>query len=98
MLFNKVKSQLKIIEAGAHMCPVIASNYGPYTLDIEDGKHGFLINENDKRGWYEKMKWFVDNPSAIKEMGQALNELVLEKYTLEKINKNRAEFFKAICK
>jgi len=41
----KVKSQLKIIEAGIHKCPVIASNYGPYTLDIEDGKHGFLINE-----------------------------------------------------
>ncbi len=98
MLFNKVKSQLKIIEAGAHKCPVIASNYGPYTLDITNGKHGFLIDESDKNGWYDKMKWFTENPSAVKEMGEALNELVLERYTLEKVNKKRAEFFKAIVR
>ena len=96
MLFNKVKSQLKIIEAGAHKCPVIASNFGPYTLDIVDGVHGFLIDENDKMGWVNKMKWFVENPTAIKEMGEALHELVLERYTLEKINNRRAEFIKAI--
>jgi glycosyltransferase involved in cell wall biosynthesis len=96
VLFNKVKSQLKIIEAGAHKCPVIASNYGPYTIDIVNGKHGFLIDGNDISGWYNKMKWFSENPSAIKEMGEALHELVMEKYTLEKINKTRAEFFKAI--
>jgi glycosyltransferase involved in cell wall biosynthesis len=98
LLFNKAKSQLKIIEAGAHKCPVIASNYGPYTLDVVDGKNGFLINDNDKNGWYNKMKWFLENPSAIKEMGESLHELVMEKYTLEKINKKRADFFKAICK
>jgi glycosyltransferase involved in cell wall biosynthesis len=96
MLFNKVKSQLKIIEAGAHKCPVIASNYGPYTLDVIDGIHGFLIDENDKMGWYNKMKWFTENPSAIKEMGEALHELILSKYTLEKVNNNRIDFFKAI--
>ncbi|MFW6243101.1 MAG: hypothetical protein ACOC2W_02985 [bacterium] len=94
--FNKYKSQLKVIESGIHKCPIIVSNFGPYQLDIVDGKHGFLIDENDKRGWYEKMKWFIDNPSAVKEMGLSLNELVLEKYTLEKINKKRIDFFKYI--
>ncbi len=98
LLFNKVKSQLKIIEAGAHKCPVIASNYGPYTLDITDGVHGFLIDENDKAGWYNKMKWFTENPTAVKDMGEALHELVLERYTLEKVNQKRAEFFKAIVR
>lgn len=94
--FNKMKSQLKVIEAGAHKCPIIASNFGSYQLDIVDGKHGFLIDENDKRGWYDKMKWFVDNPNAVKEMGLALNELVMERYTLEKVNKKRIDFFKHI--
>lgn len=98
MLFNLVKSQLKIIEAGAHKCPVIASNYGPYTLDVVDGKHGFLIDESDRNGWYNKMKWFSENKSAIKEMGEALHELVMEKYTLDKINNKRSEFFKAIVR
>ncbi|MFW6225284.1 MAG: glycosyltransferase [Bacteroidota bacterium] len=94
--FNRMKSQLKVIEAGAHNCPIIASNFGPYQLDVVNGKHGFLIDENNKRGWYEKMKWFIENPNAVKEMGLSLNELVMEKYTLEKINKKRIDFFKYI--
>jgi len=96
--FNSVKSQLKVIEAGIHQMPVIASNFGPYTLDVIDGKNGFLIDESDKMAWKEKMKYFADNPNAVKDMGMALNELVLEKYTLEKINKKRAEFLKSIVK
>lgn len=94
MKFNEVKSQLKIIEAGAHKMPVIASNFGPYTIDVENGKHGYLIDEKDKLGWYEKMKFFVDNPSAVKEMGDALHELVLDRYTLDKTNQKRIDLFK----
>lgn len=96
MRFNLVKSQLKVIEAGVHKMPIIASNVGPYNIDVVDGKHGFLIDEADKKAWYEKMKYFVENKNAIKEMGDALNELVLEKYTLQKVNLKRAEFFKSI--
>ena len=94
--FNAVKSQLKVIEAGIHKMPVIASNFGPYSIDVVDGKNGFLVDETDRNGWYEKMKYFTDNPNAVTDMGSALNELVLEKYTLEKVNKKRAEFLKAI--
>ena len=96
--FNSVKSQLKVIEAGIHKMPIIASNFGPYTIDVEDGKHGFLIDESDKMGWKNKMEYFVNNPNAVKDMGMALNELILEKYTLEKINKKRAMFLKSIVK
>jgi len=94
--FNSAKSQLKVLEAGAHKCPIIASNYGPYTLDVKDGVHGFLIDENDKMGWVEKMKYFIDNPNAVKEMGLALNDLILEKYTLDKINKKRIDLIKSL--
>ena len=33
--FNKVKSQLKVIEAGFHKKAIIAQNFGPYTLDLK---------------------------------------------------------------
>lgn len=95
-LFNMVKSQIKVLEAGIHKCPIIASNYGPYTLDVVDGVNGFLIDENNKYEWYNKMKFFVDNPNAVKDMGSSLNELVKNKYTLEKINKKRIELIKSI--
>lgn len=94
--FNNAKSQLKVIEAGIHKCPIIASNNSPYTIDVIDGKHGFLIDDNDKMGWYNKIKYFTENPNAVKDMGEALNELVLEKYTLEKVNQKRIDFFKSI--
>lgn len=34
--FNKVKSQLKVIEAGFHKKALVAQNYGPYQIDIVD--------------------------------------------------------------
>jgi glycosyltransferase involved in cell wall biosynthesis len=94
--FNKMKSQLKVLEAGAHKMPIIASNFGAYQLDIIDGKHGFLINESDKRGWYDKIRYFIDNPNAVEDMGNELHSLIMEKYTLEKINNKRIEFLKRI--
>ena len=32
-MFNKVKSQLKVIEAGFHKKALIAQNFGPYQID-----------------------------------------------------------------
>lgn len=98
MLFNYYKSQLKVIEAGVYKCPIIASNYGPYTIDIEDGKDGFLIDEGKPSLWYEKMKWFIDNPSAIKEMGERLYEKIINKYEMGVINNKRIDFYKSIIK
>lgn len=95
-LFNSFKSQLKVIEAGAHKCPIIASNHSPYKIDIIDGKNGFLIDQNDRYGWYNKMKFFINNPNAVTDMGESLYELVTEKYTLEKINSKRIDFLKII--
>lgn len=101
-MFNYCKSQLKLIEAGAHHLPLIASNYGPYTIDDIDGKKtgvqkGFLINEDNKKSsWYEKMKWYVENPNAIKEHGENMYKYVKENYEIHVINKKRAELYKNI--
>jgi len=98
MLFNYYKSQLKVIEAGIYKLPIIASNYGPYTIDIEDGVDGFLIDENKPELWYEKMKWFVDNPSAVIDMGEKLHEKVINRYSMKKVTEKRLDFYKKIIK
>jgi glycosyltransferase involved in cell wall biosynthesis len=36
-IFNRVKSQLKVIEAGFYKKAIIASNVGPYTIDLKHG-------------------------------------------------------------
>ena len=98
--FNYHKSQLKLIESGTYKSPIILSQYGPYTVDDIEGKHdgkrkGFYVEES-KNDWYQKMKWFVDNPSAVEEYGNNLHEYVKENYSMEKVNKLRADVYKEI--
>ena len=46
-MFNKVKSQLKVIEAGFHKKALIAQDYGPYQIDcISAIERGGTINPN----------------------------------------------------
>ena len=39
-IFNRVKSQLKVIEAGFYKKALIASNLGPYTIDLKNSDSG----------------------------------------------------------
>lgn len=101
--FNLVKSQLKIVEAGAHKCPIICSKYGPYTIDdIEgeiDGKQkGFYVDEkNDSSSkWLEIMNYYYENPEKIKEHGDNLYEYVKNNYNINVTNKKRVELFKKL--
>lgn len=52
-VFNEVKSQLKVIEAGFHKKALIAQDFGPYQIDMETlfgkpakGEHTPPLNEN----------------------------------------------------
>ena len=102
-IFNLVKSQLKIVEAGAHHCPIVCSNYGPYTIDdiegINDGKQkGFLIDEDkdSQYKWLEIMSYYVNNPDKVKEHGENLYNHVKNTYEIEITNQKRAELFKKL--
>jgi len=46
-IFNRVKSQLKVIEAGFYKKALIASNVGPYTIDLKHAlKNGEFVDGN----------------------------------------------------
>jgi glycosyltransferase involved in cell wall biosynthesis len=101
--FNFVKSQLKVVEAGAHHCPIICSNYGPYTIDDIEGKidgkqKGFLVDEiiDSPMKWYECMKYYVENPDKVKEHGENMYEYVRDNYDIDVVNKIRVELFKKL--
>ena len=100
--FNKYKSQLKVIESGVHKMPLIASDYYPYQIDDIEGKidgkqKGFLIDEKISN-WYEKMKWYVDNPSAIEDHGNNNYEHFLKNYEMNVVNKKRIELYRDLSK
>jgi len=102
--FNMVKSQLKVVEAGAHHCPIICSNYGPYTIDDIEGKidgkqKGFLVDEDKDSPlrWKEIMQYYVDNPEKIKEHGENLFEHIRDNYEIGITNQKRSELFKKLA-
>ena len=104
-MFNRMKSQLKVIEAGFYKKALIASDVGPYTIDLkhslENGKfvdgNALLVNENRNHGdWSKFMKKLIQNPNLAKDMGERLYETVKDKYELSVVTKNRAEFYKTL--
>jgi glycosyltransferase involved in cell wall biosynthesis len=106
-IFNRVKSQLKVIEAGFYKKALIASNIGPYTVDLkhslENGKftdgNALLVNEtNNHSDWAKYIKKLYDNPNMRIDMGERLYETVKDTYNLEKVSRDRAEWYKTIIK
>lgn len=104
-MFNRVKSQLKVIESGFYKKALIASNIGPYTIDLKhclkngnfvDG-NALLVDENRNHSdWAKYIEKLVKNPNLIEDMGERLYETVKDTYHLKTITKNRAEFYKSL--
>lgn len=104
-IFNRVKSQLKVIEAGFYKKALIASNIGPYTIDLkhalDNGKftdgNALLVNENNNHSdWSKFIKKLHDNPTWVKDLGERLYETVKDKYNLENVSRDRAQWYKTI--
>jgi glycosyltransferase involved in cell wall biosynthesis len=106
-IFNRVKSQLKVIEAGFYKKAIIASNVGPYTIDLKHAlKNGqfsdgnaLLVDEvKNHSDWAKNMKKLIDNPNFAYDLGQRLYETVKDTYDLNVVTKNRAELYKSLIK
>ncbi len=108
-MFNKVKSQLKVIEAGFHKKALIAQNYGPYQIDcVNLFEYGGGINENgnailidtrkNHKDWYKSLKKLNEDPSLVDLLSNNLYNTVKDKYHINTVTKTRAEFYKTIVK
>jgi glycosyltransferase involved in cell wall biosynthesis len=105
-IFNYNKSQLKIIESGFHKNPMIASEYGPYTIDlinaIENGNFNnngnalLVSHRKNHKQWFQYMKKLIESPNMIEDLGNKLYETVKDKYSLKNVTKDRVQFFKTI--
>lgn len=104
-IFNRMKSQLKVIEAGFYKKAIIATNVGPYTIDLKhalsngnfvDG-NALLVDENRNHSdWAKFIEKLLKNRNFVTDLGERLYETVKDKYDLNKVTKDRAEFYKSI--
>lgn len=104
-IFNRMKSQLKVIEAGFYKKAIIASDLGPYQIDLThclkngtfvDG-NAILVNESRNHAdWAKFIKILMNNRNMVFDMGQRLFETVNSKYHLDIVTNNRSSFYKKI--
>jgi len=106
-IFNRMKSQLKVIEAGFYKKALIASNIGPYTIDLKhclkngefvDGNAMLVEEHRNHNDWSKFIKKLVQNPNLITDMGERLYETVKDEYDLRNVTKTRAEWYKTLIK
>ena len=107
--FNKVKSQLKVIEAGFHKKALIAQDYGPYQIDCVNAiEYGGKINpkgncllvdtHKNHKQWYQYTKKLLDNPSLVEDLGEKLYEDIVPKYHIDVITEYRAEVYRELIR
>ena len=90
--FNRLKSELKLIEAGAFSKAVIVSGVEPYTNVIT--KKNCLV-ANSKADWIKHCKTLIDNPQLGIDLGGQLHEDT-KIFDISEVNKERYKFYKDV--
>lgn len=105
--FNKVKSQLKETECGFTHTAFIGQNFGAYTIDLVPMiEKGGKVNENgtallvdtskNHKQWAKYINKLADDREMLKKLQDNLAEFVKANYSLEKVCKDRVEFYKKL--
>lgn len=105
-IFNKMKSQLKVIEAGFHKKALITSDFGPYQIDLVNAyERGGTINPKgnallvqkarNHKEWGKYLEFLYKNPELITQLGENLYNSV-QKYHIDNVTKSRSQFYKSI--
>ena len=89
--FNKVKSPLKVAECVFSKTAIIASDFGPYTLDlrngfqrggeIDDTANALLVSQTkNNKHWLRFIKILIKNRNLVKKLQDNLYNDLHEKY------------------
>ena len=113
-IFNKVKSQLKVIESGFHKKAIIAQNFGPYKIDLVDANikgsknesttfnpeaNAYLVDSvKNHKQWYDSIKKLINNPEQIEILATNLHNTVKDTYSISAVTEKRRELYLDLLK
>lgn len=69
-----------VVEAYATGTPVIASRIGSLAEIVEDGVTGLLVEPGDGTGLANRVRWAVDHPEEMREMGANARQRYEERF------------------
>jgi len=92
--FNKLKSPLKIMEAGMFSRPVIVSGTDPFREYLKHKENCLVVRK--KSEWGKWAKLLANDKQMRKELGINLHTDMLLMFDLEKITKRRYGFYKGV--
>lgn len=81
--FNRCKSELKVIEAWALGCPIVASDIEPYRRAIEHGTNGYLAK--DEESWHTHLRNLILNKAERHRVGGNGVGTLKQKYVMERL-------------
>ena len=84
--FNRMKSNLKLLEAACKKIPVIGSNVPPYSGSP-------MIEVNSQGDWYKEIKKVTEDSIYREEKGLILHEWAKENFNLFKVNQLRKQVY-----
>lgn len=83
-----------VLEAMAMGRPIITTDAPGCKETVVDGKTGFLVPIKDARAVAEKMLEFINNPELIETMGKESLAYCVEKFDVNKVNKDMCKYLK----
>lgn len=86
--FNRCKSNLKMLEAGAKGLAFIASDVRPYLNEVDQD---VVLYADSDWGFYEKMTTIKNCPQLAEEQAQNLSDHVRKNYHLDDANELRRQ-------
>ena len=78
--------------------PVVASNVGGISLQIQDGENGFLVEPRDIDGFAERIVEILKNPGLAKKLGDNGKETVRKKFLITRVLSDYLDLFSEICR
>lgn len=85
-IFNRSKSNIKLVEFSALKIPSVVSYISPYKefADLDNGENGVFIDENMKDGWFEGIEFLINNEIIRREIGQKARKTVEDNFDINK--------------
>jgi glycosyltransferase involved in cell wall biosynthesis len=89
---------LSILEAMSIGLPIIASNVGGISKQVQQGYNGFLVERKDIEDLTEKIKLLMNNPTLRREMGKNSRSLYEKEFQLDKMVDKTLVVYQSILK